>query len=227
MDTHDHEHQTVFQSLDPITLFWFIVTFVLIVKFFMQFDIKLSFLVGLLVACIFIYIVYNDYLNIRRRDEHRHKFKRSSIIPNPKFITDVMEELLYELQELYMLNPAEYENMVKYVDQFFIVYNQINTYPRKVHTLMPILLEQKRNALNSFSRLIFGASQEHNEKIKIGLAKLEAVLDKYINFIVEIYKDELYENGYHTGVYLYDNSGVKPYNIYLDETGAINGHELY
>lgn len=200
------------------TIFWLIIIFILTIYLFSKYDIGINILLGFIVAFIIIIYLYNNVKTIENEKQKIIKNKHNLIIPEQtvsKKYNDVVN-FLFSIQDFYIYSPLNYIKMVEYIDNFFNTYEEILIDNNTINMNYSILIDQKRNALNSLSTITYGLSTNvsYDKKIQKSIVYLTNLLDSYINNVIEIHKDILFYKGYNNKTKLINNDKIVPYNTY-------------
>jgi len=200
------------------TIFWLIIIFILTIYLFSKYDIGINILLGFIVAFIIIIYLYNNVKTIENEKQKIIKNKHNLIIPEQKIskkYNDVVD-FLFSIQDFYIHCPLNYIQMVESIDNFFKTYEEILIDNNSINMNYSILIDQKRNALNSLSMITYGLSANisYDKKLQNSIVYLTNLLDTFINNIIENHKDILFYKGYNNKTKIINNDKIVPYNTY-------------
>jgi hypothetical protein len=207
-------------SIDKVTLFWYIVIFIVILFIFSRMSININIIFGFALAYMLIVYLYNDYKRVNNDTVKLLENKKSLLFPKPIESlehTDIVN-FLFSIQDFYIYNPQAYADMIETIDLFFSIYNETYNNHKMAGRNYLLLIEKKRNALNSLQSIInnMPRNSQYDKKLSDAIYVLESMLNKYIDDIKKLYDNELYESGYTTKTVLI-NKGPYGYNIYDDK----------
>ena len=187
----------IIENIDNTTLFIFIVTIFIVTYFFSFFDIKLNILFGLFVALLIVLYFYNDKVTINEREDELIKEKIKLIQPQPLKAIKYNEitDFLFTIQDFYQYNQNAYEQMIRHLDYFFEIYQNIIDNPSKSYLLYNMLFEQKILTLNNLQSIVYSLNPNHDydKKLQNSIKKLDELCNVYIRRAYKIYAKELYK----------------------------------
>lgn len=214
------DNDRIINKIDKVTLFWYIVIIITIIFIFSKFDIKLNIVLGTLIAGVLILYLYNDYQIINKQTVELIADKEKLINPKPEkaFKYKRMVNYLFTIQDFFVYNPQVYEDFIENINRFFYVYEEIMVNNSSASSNYPILIDNKRGALNALQSitLILPPDVKYDIKLDTAVRELDVLLNFYLDEIKDIYNTQLYENGYDIKTKLLDN-GPSPYNTYNDK----------
>lgn len=130
---------------------------------------------------------------------------------------NVVIDFVYSIQDIYIYNPLQYENMIKYIDNFFKLYKLSFINTKSSHLNYNHMKTDKRSALNALKSIIFNSPNDTNIRNKINNAAftLDKILTEYLDQISYLIDNDIYINGYNMETTIIDYD-TKPYNEYTD-----------
>jgi hypothetical protein len=203
-------------SWDKQTLFNYVVIFILIIWLFSTSNMGVNILIGLIIASFVIsYLNYKTIDNINNIDNTHHVlnvqgFKKNIIIPvlNNSMNENIVD-FLYSIQDFYHYNPQQYSEVIKNINEFYILY-ETTILDNMICDINYNMMEQlKRDALNALSSISI-AIPSHRQVID----KLDSAC-KMLDEIMTTSLDQISDNGYNVDTKII-NYGVKAYNEYND-----------
>ena len=210
----------IMEGIQNRVLMAYIMVGIYFVFVFSYYDIKLNTFMGMIVASVFIYYMYDKKTTLNNEIEDERKVKLNTISPEPQMITDKhdMIDFLYSIQDLYVHNPLAYEEMIDNIDGFFKIYKYIKDDSKYKAQLYDIAETKKQNAINNLQSMIFNlpTSDVITDKYNRAHKRLETLLTNYLNIIHDETQNDLAKNGYDVETkILY--TGPKESNHYFDK----------
>ena len=166
-------------------------------------------------------ISYLNHRSITQLDTKQdiYNLKKNMIKPQ---LEDVSEKeniinFVYSIQDLYIYNPQQYEEMINHINNFFRLYKLSFINTKTVHTNFNHMETDKRSALNALKSIIFNSPNNNDVRQKINGAVdiLDSILTKYLDQISYLIDDDIYKNGYNMDTAIIDYE-TKPFNSYSD-----------
>ena len=216
----------IIDNVDRSTMFLYVSIFIIILFIFSKIEIKLNVIFGTFVAIgILTYLYSNSQKSKRVIDELNIK-KINSVLPLPQ--TKEHKEIinfLFSIQDLYVINPQVYENMVEHVDYFFDLYKETLNNDSLAGMNYQLMVDQKRFILNSLMQIDFGMKQntEYDLKLEKSVKVMENILDNYLSLVHTIYNEHVYKHGLDSKTVIINrNKEIRPYNTYNDKLFSVD-----
>lgn len=176
-------HKFGIDNLDNYKVFTYIIITIIILLYFSKLTIGLNIIFGSFIACFIIFYLYNkdksevEYeKNIANEKQHIIKPHTRELKKYPKLI-----DFLFTIQDLYMINPASYQNMVYTLEKFIIIYEELNIDESLVMKNYQTLLLLKNEIINELHSCIFGTSNNNlTDKVNNSIISLSELLDDYL-----------------------------------------------
>jgi len=202
-------------SIDKNELFIYGFIFMIIISFVSRFNINLSIILGMALAY---YITNHLYNSSKNHDDKRNNLtekKANKVRPSVEEIKKYHDitNFLFTIQDFYVYNQPAYEEMVKSIKNFFLIYEESNKIPKLAHKNYSVAEIQYNNAVNSLHSIILNADSNRNgdDKISRAVKVLHDILNKYLGEIELIIKKDIKYNGYNTKTKVLGEK-YKPYN---------------
>lgn len=210
------KNNLIIDTIDKTTLFWYIVLFCFILFVFSKLTIKLNIILGFSIGIILILYLYRDYDATKIKSDEESELKKTLIIPKPLYAIehDEIIDYLFSIQDLYIYNPREYEDLIEHLDQFFLIYNEINVNNELVIANYETLVNIKRSTLNSLQSILnMVLYVERDNKLNKAVENLNILLNIYLTKVKKIHDNYIYTHGYDKNTKLI-HTGPIPYNTY-------------
>ena len=199
-------------------LFNYIFILLLFIFIFNKFEIKLNFIFGIFIAVLI--ILYSDKYT-KNEINNNNNIKQTKINHiRPPLSNNITEynnivDFLFSIQEFYSYSPANYQDMVDNIDNFFILYNQSNKIPKVSGINYTIAQKYKSKSLNSLQTLIFSLpSSVHKyyiDKLDRATEQLDFMLSSYLQDIYTINDNYVKSNDININTkFLNNNKDDKP-----------------
>jgi len=205
-------NENIINKVDRVTLFWYIIIFILVLFIFSKMKIELNILVGIIVALGILFVLYSNYYFVQSNTDELFKQKINLIYPPPKKTINRPEliNFLFSIQDLYIYNPQAYEDMREYISNFLFIYDETVNNKFSAEINYKLIKNQKINALNSLQSILLKMppNSEYDMKLKYSTITLEKLLNEYMQDIYDIYERNLYENGYTTNTRIIETDPV-------------------
>jgi hypothetical protein len=169
-------------------------------------------------SIIFSYYIINNLLliNTNINKEENEKIKKY-IRPREKIIEkyDDICDFLFKIQDLYKYNPQIYHEMIEYIKNFFIVYEESMEILLTSHKNYSIAELHMYNASNALHSILLNADGNINldNKISKSYKILQEKLKYYLNDIKFNIKKDIKLNGYNNQTKIIEETNIKPYNF--------------
>lgn len=184
------------KSIGKRDLFLYISIIIFSIYIFKNVNIKIGSMIGLGLALLFVYFV-NEKTNFEQKSEIKNYEKKlNSIFPKPREISKYPEiiEFIYSIREFYDYNWYAFTKMVKNIESFIQLYQDINNGLRHCKHNYELANSKKNNALNNLHSIIITLEVSNNrvlsKKMKNALDYLQKLLNKYIQEIIIICKEQ-------------------------------------
>lgn len=206
---------TMYDKITPKSLALYSIVFVGIMVYCQSIDVTLGSLVGVIVSCIVILLLYKYNEEIVIGEEKLHELKANYINPEPTNIQKYvdMTDLVFSIQEFHSYNPQVYEHMVDTIDTFLEVYANCMLDSSLAGESYSIAERHKQMALNDLHSIIYTspASKLVTQKLDDAVIKLEELLNNYLYAIFEKNQEYLKENGFFNNSKIIELN-IQPYN---------------
>lgn len=208
------------ENTEKRIIFLYVGVLLFLIFIFRNRDIKLNILLALFIGAITILYIHqkNEASNIREQKQQELKLETIKP-PTTKFKDrDDIIDFFFSVQDFYHYNPQTYEDAVLNVEELLVVHKVISIGTKYCDYYYNLAEERKGEALNAFHALIYSLPDNLIilEKFNRAHKRLETILNKYINEIYDMCKNDLIRNGYniHRRVI---NTGPSEYNKYDNE----------
>jgi len=201
--------------LNNSNLFIFIFIFIIVLGFVSQFNVNLAIILGFVLG----YYVFNQFAKATQNHEQKKidmlNNKIKDIRPNPEIISKYHDivNFLFSIQDLYVYNPASYEEMVESIKSFFIVYEESIKVPELSHQNYSVAELKINNAVNSLHAIFLSSESDSDldNKLNRSYRVLYKLLKKYLDEIELNIKKDIKYNGYNNRTVVLDTK-LKPFN---------------
>jgi hypothetical protein len=124
---------------------------------------------------------------------------------------------MYNIEDIYMYNPLEYENLIKTLNKFYEYYELAFIDETTANKNYEIMDTYKQNALNILSSIILTTDNQYiRYKINTSAETLNEIMTKHLDQISYLSDNDIYKNGYNVNTKIIDFDSTKPYNNYND-----------
>lgn len=209
-----------FDDLDRQSLFLYIALFVIIVFVFTLINIQLNLVFGVMIAVAIVIYLYINNVYESELSAELDKKKLDSILPFPDTTDhDEISDFLFSIQDFYQYNQRAYEDTVMQIDYFFDLYDEVRNNNSMAGINYGLMIDQKRNIINSLKTIIFGMEPnlKYDEKLEKATAVINILLDRRINMIHKIYDDYVYKTGLNTRSIVIVKNDISSSNLYDDK----------
>lgn len=199
-------------NLNKNTIFLYIIITIAIILWFSRKNIGLNIIFGSIVAYLVIYYLYNrtkaeKIYNQEILDKKIDVLKPKSEIVNK--YEDIVD-YLFSIQDLYILNPASFQEAIYKLEHFFILYEEMFINNEMTMKHYDTLLILKREILNQIHSIVFSTENENlTNKINLLLEELSDILDKYIDNVKELHSKYLFETGINYQTKFIENNQIE------------------
>lgn len=211
-------------------IYLYVAVFIFILWVFSKKEYGTNILIGIIVGTFVVAYLNNRSITSTDTLDEIQKIKRDNI--NPKLNNQAEKHnhvvnILFSIQDLYVYNPQQYEEMIRYVNQFYDMYQLSFVDPKTSYINYGHMKQYKRDALNAFTALIFSLPDDVKARSKVNAASnvLDDILTKDLDQVSYLVDEDIYKTGYNIDTKILDY-GVKPCNEY-DDLFNIFTYELY
>lgn len=196
------------------------VVFIFIVWIFYNRHMGVNSIVAIIVGMFVISYLNNRSIVAADTQKDIHKFKKDNIKPKLNDSSEKHEEivnLLFSIQDMYAYSPQQYENMIKYIDQFYDKYQLSFVDNKTSHVNYGLMKQYKREAINSLMSIIYSLPDDPKVRNKLNTASiiLDSLMTKHLDQISYLVDEDIYKTGYNVDSKII-HYGVKPFNEYDD-----------
>jgi hypothetical protein len=212
-------------DIDSVTLFWYIIIFFATIYAFSRIEIKLSVVYGTFIVILVLYALNDNYVKTKNTINDMLHTKNNTISPKPERIGNYNDivNCLFSIQDLYVYNPQAYEDMIQYIDDFFVYYEEVLNNNSLAGVHYEVLNDRRRLILNSLQSIIYNlpVNVQYTKKLNDSVTIINQLLQKYLYNIKKINDNNIYKNGYttHTKI-IHVNDDVVPYNTFVTDNTA-------
>lgn len=220
------------QNLDNKSIFFYTIIVIVIIFFFSRISIELNIVYGTLIAGLVFWYLYKQHNENAKYGKEMLEKKKSYIKPQGTYITNYPEliDFLFSVQEFYVSNPASYNAMIRTLDKFLMIYEEIQIDNSLVMYNYETLILMKREILNNFHAMIFGMTNEAlTTKLSENLILFDDILDEYLIKTKRIYDEYHFKVGMTNETTFIDNGPVAKvlYDNLIDNDGFYSSNQLY
>jgi hypothetical protein len=207
--------------LDNKTLYFYILIFIGILFAFSTINIKLNLVYATIIATFVIYYLYNNYREKQDRENKIESLQEGNILPKPANLdkyNDIVK-YLFSIQDFYNYNPEAYEEMIYTLGYFFQTYEETINNESQAGRNHGLMIASSKKSINALHSIIHTLPNDVNytNKLNKAIEVLREILDRYLEKVVKMAKNDLYENGYNVNTKLIEK-GELPYNF--DDTAV-------
>ena len=210
-------YNIVFESTNEI--FYFYLFLLLIFIFiFINIDFNYSILLGLLFGSLMIYLIYlyREVNILTNKEKMEKKIDYVSSPNNNLYNYNDINDFLFYLKNFESKNINNYYDIVNNFNNFILLYED----SLKDSSLINVNYDRLKNIKNKIEKLIFEFyymcdEVQYTKILEKNQISAGLLLDKYINKINEIYKKNIYYNGYNNNKVIIDKYLKLPYNYPL------------
>jgi hypothetical protein len=207
-------------------LFNYLVIAIILLWIFKQLDISLGILLGLVITYYIVLYINNNYQNDTKYKKDLIAEKYDQIRPKTKKIQnyDDIVDFLFSIQDIYVYNPAVYENIVDSIESFLVVYEETKISQEQSGINYSVLEKQKHDALNALHAMIYNTPTTNDMTIKVerAIEILDNIMNKYLD---EIYKINTFNNmrdGMNNKSKILQSHNIpKPQNFFKDKINLL------
>lgn len=201
-------------------LYLYIVVLIFVLWYFSKQNIGLNVLIAMIIGAFIISYLNNRSITSTDTEDEIQKIKLENIKPNitkntieHKDITD----FLFSIQDMYVYNPLQYEEMIKFINIFYEKYNMSFIDPSTSSDNYELMKQSKRDSINSLTSLVFSLpdNTKIRHKLNISASTLDHILTKYLDQISYLVDEQIYKKGYNIDTKIIDH-GPKAHNEYSD-----------
>lgn len=203
-------------TIEGSLLFKYIVLFVILLKLFNYINISSQQFIAILFTGIIIYIVYDKDKIYENTEKKSVDFKLNSIYPPQKHFKghNKIIKFVYSIKEFRIYNIDTFDNMLKCIDNFLKIYEDIQKCILYPHMHIDIMKDNAKNAINYLHSIIHNIEtnkiimDKHMEAVNV----LNKLLKNYINKSIDKANNQLKKNGYN----------IMSKKIYKDELESVS-----
>lgn len=207
----------IVKLIKPSSIFLYIVIFCICIIYFRNINITLGIFVGIIFASICIYVLYINETTDAFNTVQLHKTKHDNIFPASKKLDNYTDltDFVFSIQDFYVYNPQAYEDMVKSLDTFLEVYEDVLIDTSLAGQYFSIAETHKETTLNNLQSIIITIPPNKKliNKLNDALKIFEELLNKYLLVIDMKNKEYISEHGYFNNTKLIELN-ISPYNKY-------------
>jgi|688.fasta_scaffold192053_3 hypothetical protein len=174
--------------------------------YFSRYNIGINVVFGFFIGIIIINIILKQKIDT---DENRREDLKTKIsVIKPKLNTlqkrDDIVDYLFSIQELYYYNPQAYSEMVQLLEDFYRLEDLVSIGELNFGLYYDLLQDKKRLILNNLQSLIILTPEDKRIDLKLEMACdiLEDKLNKTLDKVYYMYKENIHKNGYNTDIKL-------------------------
>jgi len=184
--------------------------------YFRRLNINLPIIFGLGVGLIIVYYVI-DRRNTKQLDtDQLYDKKLNAIVPKPLDISTHREmiDMLYDIRNYYFDNQQSFEDMIKYINEFFDTYTYGLEHQGNSGKIYNQLEDMKINILNNLFSIEHKIDRpKPSKEIPKFCQQMEKILNNYMNIIYKKFTEEKVMGKINTNTEL-PHRGARPYNQY-------------
>lgn len=145
-------------------------------------------------------------------------YKKYLNYTTPKILDDTYNDIslfLYSIQHLYIIDTKNFEEIVRSLDYFIMIYESLIEDKNDINGYKFLLLLNTRNKIiTELNLFTFSERFENMSQVGVYVNNVNKILSKYINEIKSYYDKNISENGYNVFTkIIFDPSDPAPYNI--------------
>lgn len=210
---------TITESFNKTTTFLALIIIIFSIFYFKNKRIGLNIFLGLIISIAIISYINERNVVLKEEAQEQQNIEYEAIKPTSENIKEHNEliDFFFSIQDFYRYNPPAYEEMIDNVQSFLEVYNIINIGTKACDDYFKIADSKRMNALNALQSLIYTIPVEKMviDKFDRAHERLETLLNKYLNEMLDSCNNNLIMNGYN--IYRHPNHpGPKEANVYTD-----------
>lgn len=181
-------------------------------------NINLNFIFGISVGIIIIFYM-NDKNNTEKTSDNKELLEKiRNICPVPKKLHLYTElvDFVFSIKEFYNYNPLAFQEMLETMESMLDIYENVKIGVLSCKNNYDIANDMKKKSVNNLHSIIF--TLENNRllttKLSRAIKRLQKLLTKYTNEIIEICQTEIDISGYNNNSHIIDEKGPKAFNVY-------------
>lgn len=207
--------------ISPSSIFTYVLIFCICIIYFRNTNITLGIIFGIFVASVCVYVLYLREITTMTSNEQLHQIKADNIKPKSKYISKYTDftDFIFSIQDFYVYNPQSYENIIKELDTFIEIYEDILIDNSLAGNYYSIAETRKLMALNSLHSIIMIIPSDKKliNKLNEAMKTFEQLFNKYLLVIYEKNETYIKEHGYFNNTKIIELN-ISPYNKYKNET---------
>lgn len=207
----------ILQHASAQSIFLYLIIFCTCVAYFQNVNITIGRLFGMLVASLLIYILYSYERENNIDNTKIHAIESNNIEKFSNKIINYIDltDFIFSIRDFYIYNPQAYENIIKSVEIFLEIYENVmldNSMAGESYTIANIHKEVALNNLHSIIIMI-PANKKIIGKLNDSMIILEKLLNRYLTKIINANKKFIEDNGYFNNTKIIEHD-ILPYNKY-------------
>lgn len=213
-------------SLTKKQVFLLVTIILVLISLFSKINVNSGLFIGIIIIFVLVSYLSNIFILEQNENKKIHQIKQSSIYPKTEIITkyDDVTTFLFDIQDMYIINPQSYEELVALIDEFLILYQDGINFPSNIGININMVQNIVTQAMNTMHTFVYNVSSPVlTNKIHMSSLRLNKILNKYILKMYEIYKIQLNNNEINKNTKLVNLSDPHPYV----KSSIINEHFEY
>jgi hypothetical protein len=216
-------------SWDGKRLFIYVVIGLMTIWIFSKMNIGINILIGIIITAFVINYLNHKTIVAANTEKEIMNTKKETIKPklDESNENEDIVNFLFSIQDMYHYNPGQYIEMVNNIEQFFRLHKRSFIDKKQSSIHYDKMKQNKRDALNALSSLIFTLPEDRRvrEKVNNAVVILDDILTKHLDEISFLIDNYLYKNNYDVDTKIIDY-GPKALNEYDDIFGKYT-YETY
>ena len=204
------------EEIEGKYIFGYAIIFLFVMYYVSNLNINISIVFGFCLGLLTVWILYENKKKEMTKENKIFDEKIKLLRPFPKTNNNTISNYLFSIQDFYEYNPQSYEDFVENIDNFFNRYYETKKDTSLAGVNWEIMIEQKRNIINSLQSIIYSipSNKEYVNKLSTAVKKISLILDYYINDMKYMNDKYNYEKGINNKTKFITKSKIKPINIY-------------
>jgi hypothetical protein len=197
-------------------LFNYVVIFIIFIFIFNNVNFNMTILVGLLFATIIVYY-WHSYRKINNLSEEKIQDEKFySVNPDTNILKkypDMIDSLFY-IEDFKKYNIPNYEKIVNLFQNFAELYDACIINNNFIDNYYNSLNNIKYNIINDIEKYNYVTSGSTlSNKLDNAQNNIEIMLNKYIDNLIKLQKQNIEQNGYTNYTKVLDTTNILPYNF--------------
>lgn len=187
---------------------------IIIVAFFSKLNVQSGIFVGIFISSVTTIYLLNVFMTEQKKQNNEQQIKQSSIYPQTENILKYNDitDFLFSIQDLYIISPQIYEELVGLLDEFIVLYEDGINYPPKTGINLSMAQNIITLSMNTIHSFVYNISSPVLiNKIQISASHLNNILNGYILKMYDVYKIQLDNNEINRNTRLINLSDPQPY----------------